>query len=318
MLRPIALSLLAIAASAAELLNVSYDVSRELYKDLNAAWGATATGAPVAVKQSHGGSSKQARAIADGLEADVVTFNQALDIDHLAGKGLLPADWRSQLPHGAAPSWSTMLILVRAGNPKGIKDWGDLAKPGVEVIIPNPKTAGNGRYSWLAAWAWARRQRGGDAGALAFLSDLLAHAPVLPTGGRDATNAFVQRGQGDALLTFEGEIARIREEFASEKLEVVVPSLSIRADNPVAVVETVAAKKGTLEAARAYLAWHYGPEAQAIFAKHHLRPAAGAVGKDFAAIATIVTVEEEFGGWAKVSKDHFADGGFFDQAQKRK
>ncbi|HYP18201.1 MAG TPA: sulfate ABC transporter substrate-binding protein, partial [Opitutus sp.] len=244
------LSLASAAQANTTLLNVSYDVTREFYKDYNAAFTAhwkQTTGETVAINQSHGGSSKQARSVIDGLPADVVTMNQALDIDILHTQAnLIPADWAKRLPHNSAPSSSTILFIVRKGNPKNIRDWSDLVKPGVGVIIPNPKTSGNGRYSYLAAWGYALRQAGGnDAGAREFVQKLFANVPVLDTGGRGATTTFAQRGIGDVLLTFENEVALTIRELGADTLEAVVPSTSIRADNPVVWVDKVGKKKGT-------------------------------------------------------------------------
>ena len=313
--------LLAPATHAADaLLNVSYDVSRNVYRDLNPAFAAAwkqKTGRELKIDQSHGGSSKQARAVIDGLQADVVTMNNPLDIDAIARNGkLLPADWATRFPHRASPSWSTILFLVRKGNPKNIRDWNDLVRPGVAVILPNPKTSGNGRYSYLAAWEFARRAHGGsDDAARAFVKKLLANVPILDTGGRGATTTFSQRGIGDVLLTFENEIALIRAELG-DGFEVVVPSLSIRADNPVAVVEKFAAKRGRGELARAYLDFHYSREGQEIFARNAIRPSDPAVLAQHAArfpALNLFTVDDAFGSWPQAQAAHFADGGSFDQ-----
>jgi sulfate/thiosulfate-binding protein len=302
------------------LLNVSYDVSRTVYKDLNAAFAAhwkAKTGRELRIEQSHGGSSKQARAVIDGLEADVVTMNNPLDIDAIADRAkLLPRDWATLLPHKASPSWSTILFVVRKGNPRGVRDWNDLVRPGVSVILPNPKTSGNGRYSYLAAWEFARRTSGGsDEAARAFVKNLFRNVPILDTGGRGATTTFSQRGIGDVLLTFENEVALIRAELG-DAFEVVVPSLTVRADNPVAVVQKFAAKHGRAELARAYLEFHYTPEAQALFAKNALRPsdaqALAGHGATFPALS-VFTVEQAFGSWPQAQAAHFADGGSFDQ-----
>ena len=327
-LLPLLLVAFAIPVHAADsaLLNASYDVAREFYKDINpvftAAWKAK-NGGTVTINQSHGGSSKQARAVIDGLEADVVTMNQSLDIDAIAERSkLLPKDWASRLPHNSAPTSSTILFLVRKGNPKGIKDWNDLIRADVAPVIPNPKTSGNGRYTYLAAWAYALRQPGADeAKAKAFVTKLFANVPVLDTGGRGATTTFAQRGIGDVLLTFENEVHLTIREFAKDGFEAVVPSVSILAENPVAVVDKVAAKHGTTEVATAYLQFLYSPEAQEIAAKHFVRPSDPAVlakhGERFPALE-LVTVDAVFGGFAKAQATHFADGGVFDQIYQPK
>ena len=301
-----------------ELLVAAYDVAREVYKDLTASYTAAHPG--TTFSQSHGGSSKQARAVIDGLKADVVAMNQALDVDQVAKAGLLPTRWADLHPHGSAPSWSTILFVVRKGNPKGIKDWSDLVRSDVAVVLPNPKTSGNGRYSYLAAWSFALKQPGGDAAkAQAFVADLLLRVPVLDAGGRGATTTFAQRGIGDVLLTFENEIALIQKEFASDGFEQVVPSLSIRADNPVAVVEKVAGRKGTLDTAKDLVAFHFKPQGQELFAKHHLRPADAQVlaahAGEFPAL-NLVTIAD-FGGWTAAQAEHFGDGGVYDRIVKR-
>lgn len=312
------------ARAADKLLNVSYDVSRNVYRDLNPAFIAywkNKTGETLVIEQSHGGSSKQARAVIDGLEADVVTMNNPLDIDAIAERGKsLPRNWQTLLPQQASPSWSTILFVVRKGNPKQIRDWDDLVKPGVAVILPNPKTSGNGRYSYLAAWEFARRKGGGqDAAAQRFVKQLLGNVPILDTGGRGASTTFAQRGIGDVLLTFENEVALIRAELG-DAFEVVVPSLTVRADNPVAVVQKFAGKHGNADRALAYLAFHYTAEAQAIFARNDLRPSDPAVLAQNAArfpALKVFTVDEAFGGWARAQAAHFADGGSFDQLYAR-
>ena len=309
----------AAAANAAELLNVSYDVARKFYQDLNpafvASWKAK-NGETLKINQSHGGSSKQARAVIDGLDADVVTMNNPLDIDVIADKAaLLPKDWAKQYPNNSAPSWSPILFVVRKGNPKNIHDWADLVKPGVSVVIPNPKTSGNGRYSYLAAYEWAKRNQGGEAAATKFVTELFGHVPVLDTGGRGATTTFSQRAIGDVLLTFENEIALLREELGGA-VETIVPSLTVRADNPVALVTKVAAKKGNTERARAYLAFHFTPEAQQIFAENDLRPVDEAVLARYSSRfpkLNVFRVEDVYGSWAKAQTLHFADGASFDQ-----
>lgn len=315
-------SITAARAGDAELLNASYDVARDVYKDLNPAFVAqqkAQTGGTVVIDQSHGGSSKQARSVIEGLEADVVSMNNPLDIDQIAKAGLLPQDWAKRLPNDSSPSWSTILFLVRKGNPKGIRDWGDLVKPGVAVVLPNPKTSGNGRYSYLAGWEWARRNAGGNEQAgREYVRKLFANVPVLDTGGRGATTTFVQRGIGDVLLTFENEIGLLRAELGAADYEVVVPSLTVRADNPVAVVDRVAGKHGTTALATAYLRFHYSEPAQAIFAANHLRPINAQVlqrNRSRFPPVNIFRIEEAFGSWAAAQATHFANGGVFDQIQ---
>ena len=310
----------ALPALAADptLLNVSYDVARELYKQINPAFVAAqkAKGQAVTVNQSHGGSSKQIGAVISGLEADVVTMNQATDVDQLASAGLTPADWRARFPNASAPYSSTMLFLVRKGNPKGIKDWADLARPGVQVIIPNPKVTGNGRYGYLAAWGSVIANGGSEAQAREFVSKVFANVPVLDGGGRGATTTFTQRGIGDVLVTFEAEVELIENEFGRGQFEQVNPSISIETDAPVALVDKVAAKKGTAALAKAYLDFHWSPEAQEIIAKNNFRPRDPAIFKKHAqrfANIKLFTVDQTLGGWAKVGKTHFADGGTFDQ-----
>ncbi len=320
LLLPLLLIATASVARAADepLLIAAYDVAREVYQGLTKAYSAAHP--ETSFTLSHGGSSKQARAVIDGLRADVVAMNQALDIDQIAKVNLLAKDWADRHPHGSSPSWSTILFLVRAANHNVIADWGDLTKPDVAVVLPNPKTSGNGRYSYLAAWAWAQRQPGGDAAkAEGFVADLLAHVPVLDTGGRGATTTFAQRGIGDVLLTFENEIALIQKEFPDQHFVRVVPSLSIRADNPVAVVDKQAARKGSTAAAEAFVAFHFSPVGQELFAQHHLRPSDETVlaghAAEFPAL-TLVTIAD-FGGWGKAQADHFADGGIYDRIVKR-
>ncbi|HEX4895912.1 MAG TPA: sulfate ABC transporter substrate-binding protein [Solimonas sp.] len=319
---PAALALLLSLPAAAtdELLNVSYDVARGVYKDLNPAFVARwqAEGNPaLRIDQSHGGSAKQARAVIDGLRADVVSMNSPLDIDAIARAGLIKADWATRLPHASSPSWSTILFVVRKGNPRQIRDWNDLVRPGVKVVLPNPKTSGNGRYSYLAAWQYALRQPGGsEARAREFVSTLLRNVPVLDTGGRGATTTFAQRGVGDVLLTFENEVKLIVQEFGADRFEVVVPSLTVRADNPVAVVDRNASRKGSSRAAEAYLRFHFSPEGQEILARNGLRPSDEAILRRHAAqfpAVNLFTIDEAFGGWTQAQKTHFADGGSFDQ-----
>ncbi len=305
---------------AAALLNVSYDVARGVYEALNPAFIADwkqQTGETVTIDQSHAGSSKQARAVIDGLPADVVTMNSPLDIDVIAKAGLLPADWAKSFPNTSSPSWSTIVFVVRRGNPKGLKDWPDLIKPGVQVVLPNPKTSGNGRYSYLAAWQFAHVQHPADATApLEFEKKLFANVPILDVGGRDATTTFAQRGIGDVLLTFESESKTILATFGADQFAVVDPSLSVRADNPVAVVAANSDKKGTTKLAQAYLQFHYAKPAQEIFARQGLRVVDADVSRahaaEFPALKTF-TVDEAFGGWAKAQAEHFASGGSFDR-----
>ncbi|KQZ32583.1 sulfate ABC transporter substrate-binding protein [Duganella sp. Root1480D1] len=313
------------AASANEvtLLNVSYDVARELYKDINPAFAAAykkSSGVDVTVKQSHGGSSKQARAVADGLEASVVTMNQANDIDMLADRGLVVQDWAKKFPNNAAPAYSTMVYLVRKGNPKAIKDWSDLAKPGVAVVIPNPKTAGNGRYTYLAAWGSVLKKGGNEAQARELVGKIFKNVPVLDAGGRAATTTFTQRQIGDVLVTFENEVNLVRAEFG-DNFEVVYPSSSILAESPVAVVDKVVDKKGIRKEATAYLNFLYSDAGQEIIAKHYLRPRSDAVFKKYAASfkpISLFTVDEVFGGWRAAQKKHFDDGGEFDKIYSSK
>jgi len=311
---------LASRASAQELLNVSYDPTRELYQDVNAAFSAqwkAKTGKDVVIQQSHGGSGKQARAVIDGLEADVLTLALAYDIDAVAESGLLAKDWQKRLPANSAPYTSTIVFLVRKGNPKGIRDWSDLVKPGVAVITPNPKTSGGARWNYLAAWAWALAQPGGnEPRARAFVAALYRNVPVLDSGARGSTNTFVQRGLGDVLLAWENEAFLSIKELGPDKVDVVFPPFSILAEPPVAVVDKVVDKKGTRAIAQAYLEYLYTPAGQALAAKHYYRP------RDKAAFAKapvkftelkLVTIDEVFGGWQKAQKAHFADGGIFDQ-----
>lgn len=303
------------------LLNVSYDPTRELYEDFNhqfAAYWKNKTGQDVTIRQSHGGSGKQARSVIDGLEADVVTLALAYDIDQIADKaGTLPADWQKRLPDNSSPYTSTIVLLVRKGNPKGIRDWGDLAKPGVSVITPNPKTSGGARWNYLAAWAWALRQPGGnEAKAKDFVSRVYKNVPVLDAGARGSTTTFVERGIGDVLIAWENEALLAIKELGPGKFEVVAPSLSILAEPPVAVVDKIAGKHGTTEVARAYLEYLYTPEGQEIAARHFYRPRMPTVAAKYASQfpkMTLVTVDELFGGWKKAQASFFADGALFDQ-----
>jgi sulfate transport system substrate-binding protein len=302
----------------ATLLNVSYDVTREFYKDYNPAFAAywkARTGETVTINQSHGGSSKQARSVVDGLQADVITMNQANDIDLLAERGrLIPADWAKRFPNNSAPYTSTTVFMVRKGNPKRIHDWDDLVKPGVSVVIPNPKTSGNGRYSYLAAWGYVVRKGGNDQSAKDFVGKLFGNVPVLDAGGRAATTTFVQRGIGDVLLTFENEVFLIEKELGNKAFEVVYPSVSILAENPVSVVDKVVEKRGTGKLATAYLEYLYSEEGQELAARHYFRP------RDPKVLARhqetfkkldLFTIDEVFGGWKKAQATHFNDGGLF-------
>jgi len=306
-------------ASAQTLLNVSYDVSREFFKDYNAAFVShykKTKGEDIKVDQSHGGSSAQARAVNDGLEADVVTMNTTSDVDFLASNGVVAKDWAKKFPHNAAPTTSTMLFLTRNGNPKGIKDWDDLIRPGVQVIVVNPKTGGNGRMAYLAAWGHVRKKGGSDADAQAFVKKLYANVPVLAKGGRDATNVFLQRNIGDVLITFESEVISVDREFGAGKVDAIHPSISIVAENPVAVVERTTAKKGSGELAKAYLDYLYSDEAQEIAAKHAMRPRNPAVLKKYSAVfkpITLFQVSDYFGSLTEAQKVHFNDGGLFDK-----
>ncbi|WP_428415957.1 sulfate ABC transporter substrate-binding protein [Methylibium sp.] len=306
-------------AAGPTLLNVSYDVAREFFKEINPAFQKQwkqASGEDLTINQSHGGSSKQARAVIDGLEADVVTMNQSSDIDAIATRGkLIPEDWAKRLPNNAAPTTSVTVILVRKGNPKKIADWPDLAKPGVSVVIPNPKVTGNGRYSYVAAWGSAIKAGGTPAQARDLVQKIFANVPVFDGGGRAATTTFAQRNIGDALATFESEVNLIKAEFG-DNFDVVYPKSTILAENPVSVIDTVVDKKGTRKQAEAYLKFLWSDEAQEIAAKHQLRPRSAALlskyAKDFPKVNTF-TIDEVFGGWSKAQKEHFDDGGIYDQ-----
>jgi sulfate transport system substrate-binding protein len=308
------------SAQEVKLLNVSYDPTRELYRDFNAAFARHwqgKTGQTVTVQQSHGGSGKQARSVIDGLEADVVTLALAYDVDAIAKAGLLPVNWQSRLPENSSPYTSTIVFLVRRGNPRKILDWGDLARPGVAVITPNPKTSGGARWNYLAAWGWALRRFGNDpAKARDFVTRLYKNVPILDTGARGSTITFVERGIGDVLLAWENEALLASRDMGAGKFEIVVPSLSILAEPPVAVVDRVAAKHKTAAVASAYLEYLYSPEGQEIAARHHYRPRSAAVAAKNAAQfpkIQLFTIGEVFGGWAKAQAVHFADGGIFDQ-----
>ncbi len=327
MKKPFKLLLAALALSAgglasaqqATLLNASYDVAREFYKDINAAFVAhykKTTGKDVKIDQAHGGSSAQARAVADGLDADVVTMNTTTDVEFLADKGVVAKDWAKRFPHNAAPTTSTMLFLTRQGNPKGIKDWDDLIKPDVKVVVVNPKTGGNGRYAYLAAWGYVKKKGGTDAQAADFVSKLYKNVPVLARGGRDATTAFLQRNIGDVLITFESEVVSVDQEFGANKVDVVYPSISIVAENPVAIVERTVAKKGTAEVAKAYLDFIYSDAGQEIAAKHYIRPRNPAILRKYSNAFKPIqqfTVQELFGSLSEAQKVHFNDGGQFDK-----
>ncbi len=310
------------AARAAEttLLNVSYDPTRELYDDYNEAfvkhWQGK-TGKKLSIRQSHGGSGKQARTVIDGLQADVVTLALAGDIDALATQGkLLPANWQGRLPHNSSPYTSTIVFVVRKGNPKRIKDWGDLVKPGISVITPNPKTSGGARWNYLAAWAWALKQPGGsEQTAAEYIRRLYKSVPVLDTGARGSLTTFAQRGIGNVFISWENEAFLAVKEIGADKFEIVVPSLSIVAEPPVAVVDKVALRHGTVEVARAYLEYLYSKEGQEIVAKHYYRPRDPQVAAKYANLfpkVELVTIAD-FGGWAAAQKKHFADGGVFDR-----
>ena len=315
----IALTATNLVAAQSTLLNASYDVAREFYKDYNVAFVAhykKSSGKDVKIDQAHGGSSAQARAVNDGLDADVVTMNTTTDVDFLAGTGVVAKDWAKRFPNNASPTSSTMLFLVRKGNPKGIKDWDDLVKPGVQVIVVNPKTGGNGRMAYLAAWGSVRKKGGSDAQAAEFVGKLYKNVPVLAKGGRDATTIFLQRNLGDVLVTFESEVVSVEREFGAGKVDAVHPSSSIVAENPVAVVERTVAKKGTAELAKAYLDYLYSDEAQEIAVRHALRPRSPALLKKYAASfkpIQLFTVQDYFGSLAEAQKIHFNDGGQFDK-----
>lgn len=314
---------LAIATTGAlaqtALLNVSYDPTRELYQDFNKAFAAqwkARAGETVSIKASHGGSGKQARAVIDGLEADVVTLALAYDIDALADRGLLPQDWQKRLPQNASPYTSTIVFLVRKGNPKRITNWPDLARSGVEVITPNPKTSGGARWNYLAAWGYALKNGGTPASARDFVKRIYANTKVLDSGARGSTTTFVERGIGDVLIAWENEAYLAVKELGPDKFEIVTPSVSILAEPPVALVDKVVDKRGTRKVAQAYLEHLYTPEGQEIAARHHYRPrdakVAARYAKQFAPV-TLFTIDELFGSWRQAQKTHFDDGGVFDQ-----
>ncbi|WP_092032237.1 sulfate ABC transporter substrate-binding protein [Bradyrhizobium sp. OK095] len=320
----LATGLLASAAFAADinLLNVSYDPTRELYAEFNKSFAAAyqkETGKSVEIKQSHGGSGSQARAVIDGLQADVVTLALAYDIDAIAGKGLTAADWQKRLPQNSSPYTSTIVFLVRKGNPKVIKDWDDLLKPGVAVITPNPKTSGGARWNYLAAWGFAQKKYGSVDKAKEFIGKLFQQVPVLDTGARGATVTFVERGVGDVLLAWENEAYLALKEFGPEKFEIVAPPLSILAEPPVTIVDKVADKKGTRNVADAYLQYWYTKEGQEIAARNFYRPRDAEIAKKYEnsfAKVELFTIDDVFGGWTKAQREHFADGGVFDQIYK--
>ena len=312
------------SAKEIKLLNVSYDPTRELYQDYNAAFAKywkDKTGDTVKIEQSHGGSGKQARAVIDGLEADVVTLALAYDVDAVVEKArLLPADWQKRLPNNSSPYTSTIVFLVRKGNPKGIKDWDDLVKPGIGIIPANPKTSGAARWTYLAAWGYALKQNGGDqAKAKEFVAKFYKNVPVFDTGARGATTTFVQRGIGDVLVGWENEAILSLKESGKGDFEIVVPSISILAEPPVAVVDKNVKRHGTQEIARAYLEYLYTPEGQEIAGKHYYRPRNPDVAAKFANTLPkleLFTIDDVFGGWKKAQKEHFADGASFDQIQQ--
>jgi sulfate/thiosulfate-binding protein len=314
-----------VAHAQVTLLNVSYDPTRELYQDFNAAftkhWLATSK-EKADIKQSHGGSGRQARSVIDGLDADVVTLALAYDIDEISAKAkLLPADWQKRLPNNSTPYTSTIVFLVRKGNPKGVKDWGDLAKPGVAVITPNPKTSGGAQWNYLAAWEYAKRKYGDDAKAKDFVAQLYKNVPVLDTGARGSTITFVERGVGDVFISWENEAFLAIKELGPGKFDIVIPSLSILAEPPVAIVDRNVDKKGTRKAAEAYLRYLYSPEGQEIAAKNFYRPSDAKVAAKYASQfpkITLFKIDDAFGGWQKASKTHFADGGTFDQIYQPK
>ena len=303
------------------LLNVSYDPTREFYQEFNASFAKqwqSKTGEKVTIQQSHGGSGKQGRAVIDGLEADVVTLALAYDIDEIHEKArLLPKNWQSRLPHNSSPYTSTIVFLVRRGNPKGIRDWDDLVKPGVSVITPNPKTSGGARWNYLAAWAYSLKKYGNDEGkARDFVTKLYKNVPVLDSGARGSTTTFVKRGIGDVFLSWENEAFLAVNELGKDKFEIIVPSLSILAEPPVTIVDTVVDRRGTRKVAQAYLEYLYTPEGQELAAKHYYRPRLESVAARYAKRfpkVTLFTIDEVFGGWRKAQKKHFADGGVYDR-----
>ncbi|HWV18128.1 MAG TPA: sulfate ABC transporter substrate-binding protein [Rhodocyclaceae bacterium] len=326
-----AFSLAAGSAAAADytLLNVSYDPTRELYQDVNTRfikqWEAKNPGDKLTIRQSHGGSGKQARSVIDGLEADVVTLALGSDIDAIAERGLLAKDYQKKLGNNASPYVSTIVFLVRKGNPKKIKDWDDLVKPGIAVITPNPKTSGGARWNYLAAWGYVLKNGGTEAQAKDFIGKLFKNVPILDTGARGSTTTFVERGQGDVLLAWENEAYLAVKELGPDKFEIVTPSISILAEPPVAVVDKVVDKRGTRKIAQAYLEYLYTPEGQELAFKHYYRPALvekdpflATRNKNTFSKVKLFTIDEAFGGWSKVQKAHFGDGGVFDQIYEKK
>jgi sulfate/thiosulfate transport system substrate-binding protein len=309
-------------AADVTLLNVSYDPTRELYVDFNKAFAAAyqkETGKSVEIKQSHGGSGSQARAVIDGLQADVVTLALAYDVDAIAAKGLISADWQKRLPLNASPYTSTIVFLVRKGNPKGIKDWDDLIKPGVDVITPNPKTSGGARWNYLAAWGYALKKYGSADKAKQFVGNLYKNVPVLDTGARGSTVTFVERGVGDVLLAWENEAFLALREFGKDKFEIVSPPLSILAEPPLSIVDTVADKKGSRAVAEAYLRYWYTKEGQEIAARNSYRPRDPEIAKQYEnsfAKLELFTIDDVFGGWTTAQREHFSEGGVFDQIYK--
>lgn len=309
-------------AADVSLLNVSYDPTRELYADFNKAFIAAyqkETGKSVEIKQSHGGSGSQARSVIDGLQADIVTLALAYDIDAIASKGLLATDWQKRLPQNSSPYTSTIVFLVRKGNPKKIKDWDDLVKSGVSVITPNPKTSGGARWNYLAAWGYAEKTFGSEDKIKKFVGDIYKNVPVLDTGARGSTVTFVERGVGDVLLAWENEAFLALKEFGKDKFEIVVPSISILAEPPVAVVDKVVDKKGTRAVAEAYLKYWYTKEAQEIAGRNYYRPTDPEIARKYAEAfpkVELFKIDDVFGGWTKAQKTHFADGGVFDQIYK--
>ena len=321
----LAIGLVGTAQAQVSLLNVSYDPTRELYQEFNASFAKywkNKTNETVTVKQSHGGSGKQARSVIDGLEADVVTLALAYDVDALADKGrLIPADWQKRLPHNASPYTSTIVFLVRKGNPKKIHDWNDLVRPGVAVITPNPKTSGGARWNYLAAWGYALKQPGGtQAGARDFVKKLFANVKVLDSGARGSTTTFVERGIGDVLIAWENEAYLALKELGPDKFDLITPSISILAEPPVSIVDKVVDKRGTRKLATAYLEYLYSPEGQTLAGENFYRPRdakiAAKYAKQFAPVK-LFTIDDAFGGWTAAQKTHFADGGVFDQISAR-
>lgn len=306
------------ALASSRFLNAAYDVTRELYKDINTAFAAewkTKTGETISINQSHGGSSKQARSVIDGMEASVVSMNQASDIDAIADKGLLRADWAKAYPDQSAPFYSTMVFLTRKGNPRQIKDWADLGQPGLKVIIPNPKTSGNGRYSYLGAWGSVIKNGGSEAQARALVGKIFQNVPVLDAGGRGATTTFTQREIGDVLVTFENEVQLVKQEYG-DRYDVVYPRYSVLAESPVALVDKVADKLGTRAQASAWIQFLYSEAGQDIIARHYFRPRSASIARKYAAqfpAVNLFRIEEVFGSWRQLQKKHFDEGGEFDR-----